>query len=688
MINFPGGAKLVNSVDIETNNSEHDYCTEIKYIILLVILVFGVLLIIEYIHPYFFLNDDNRDYFLPYYIYNYKSLLKGELALYNFHQFLGTPHLAVGQSAVLYPIMYISVFLSQFIFGHYFAVIDIQVIIHLIISAVGFYKLMRFFNVNNDASYFGGLTWSLCSFVVYVSNSWVVVSAVAAYFPLMILFSLKMLKEKTKKAEKYTVLFRLLLFYSGHIQYFIYSVIFEFITASLYFFFISDSNSKKVGSKEFIITYAKSYLKVLILSLPLLLPMYNQANISASKSQKLNFILFVIRTFQIRDLLTSLLLPNIGKSYYSFLSYIGFLPIYFILIEVMNNRINFKFKTIINVFIIPMIVALLWSSSKQFNSIVYIIPILNRFRWPFKIALYFDFYLIGISTFAFHKCINVYKKGYYKVIVILVIFIQTLNLTVLYIYSPINFGTHTDKVPLEEKLTDGLEEGRIISLGFDIWKSNNNSSFITAPSIAFNYATLWGLNYFAGYEPMVSKANYKASLNLNFTAVMNTEDIPIEYLRETAVSWYIVPKNKEHKYTSLFSKYKIFKKYEDENRVVFYDYQASPMIYQLSNTEVEIENYKVYSNKISLNLDLEKPDTIVFNYIHNPFFKGFVDGNKVEINKYNDLQFSIDIPVGQHEVLIRYMDSNFIIGSIFVLLYLSSNIIIIIIKKSKDFYIR
>lgn len=669
MIKFLVDIKLLNNKYKRENNNDANL-SEIKYIIALVGLVFLALIYIEYNHPYFFLNDDNRDYFLPYYIYNYKSLVNGELALYNFHQFQGTPHLAVGQSGVLYPITYVSVFLSKFIFAHYFAAIDIQVIIHLIISSVGFYKLMRFINMDKDASFFGGLTWSLCSFVIYVSNSWVIVSAVAAYFPLMILYSLKIAKEKTEKASRYAEIFRLLLFYSGHIQYFIYSVIFEFLTTSVYLFFMTDSNGSKLTRyKEFIIIYLKGYLRVLILSLPLLLPMYFQTNISASKSQKLEYNVFSSRTFKINDLLTSLLVPGFGKSYYTFLSYTGFLSIYFIVIALFNQMSNFKFKKIIYVFIIPMIVALLWSTSKHFNLIIYIIPILNRFRWPFKIALYFDFYLIAISTIAFCECINVYKKGYYKVIIFLVIFIHTLNLTSLYVYSPINFGAHTDKMPLEEKLTDKLEEGRIISVGFDIWKSNSESSFITAPSIAFNYATLWGLNYFAGYEPLVSKTNYEASLNLNFTAIMNSEDLPIEYLRNAAVCWYIVPKNKEYKYTNIFSKYNIIKRYEDDNRVVFYDYKASPMVYRLSKTEVGIDNYRVCSNKVSLNIDLEKPDTIIFNYIYNPFFEGYIDGNKVKINIYNNMQFCIEVPAGQHEITIIYRDYNFIIGFIFVLLY-------------------
>src|SRR5659263_672398 len=57
-------------------------------------LVFTLLLffvIIEIRHPYMFLQDDNRDLGLPNFVHAYRSLMNGEIALFNFHQYLGTP---------------------------------------------------------------------------------------------------------------------------------------------------------------------------------------------------------------------------------------------------------------------------------------------------------------------------------------------------------------------------------------------------------------------------------------------------------------------------------------------------------------------------------------------------------------------------------------------------------------------
>lgn len=103
-----------------------------KPTILLVIVLSVLFLLLELKYNYYFLQDDNRDYSLPLFVHNYHSLQNGELALYNFHQFLGYSSFATGQSHALDPIAYLSTFLSYFFFHHYYATIDVYVIILLI----------------------------------------------------------------------------------------------------------------------------------------------------------------------------------------------------------------------------------------------------------------------------------------------------------------------------------------------------------------------------------------------------------------------------------------------------------------------------------------------------------------------------------------------------------------------------
>lgn len=660
------------------------------YPLALVFLVLTVLLFIEYKHPYFFLQDDNRDSYLPYFVHNYESILNGELPLYNFHQFLGIPSLAIGQTAALYPITYFSVFLSKFILGHYFAAIDIQVIIHLLIGAIGFYKFIRFFENDYKVAFFGGLTWPLSSFVIYVSNSWVVVAAAAAYFPWMLLFSFSLYKKPALKTTIYAVLVRLLLFYAGHVQYFIYSVIFEFITAICNVIYDAPIGEKRVNVLRFLKTYVESYLYVFIFSLPLLLPMWHLTSISYQRSEKLPFEAFVGEYFPIDQLIKGLFYPflqvdeNVEFSYRNMLnlSHIGYITIIFLAIGLIEKYIT-KSKKIkrnsisLSVFIIPMLIALLWSTNWIFNAVIYSIPILNRFRWPFKLAFFFDFYLIVIAALCLSNFIKqlLWRKIAENILFCLIIGIQILNFIFLYTGHPYkDFGEHhADKLPLEEKLKDKLTGGRIISLGFDIWNHTpqNNTDYLTAPTMGFSYATLWGLDYFAGYEVLITQESLDASLGLNFTAIVKENDpIQVDYFRKAAVKWYIVPKSKVDKYSKKLNAYGIVKKYEDEYRVVFYDEKAYPMVFNSKGKQVESDDYKVTTNNIELSVDLQEPDSIIFNNMYNNFFEGYIDGKKAQLTAINSINFCISVPEGKHKILIKYMDTYLIAGIYCVIIFL------------------
>lgn len=651
-------------------------------------LVLMVLLLIECKYPYFFLQDDNRDSYLPYFVHNYESLLNGELAQYNFHQFMGIPSLASGQTAALYPFTYFAVFLSDIIFGHYFAAVDIQVILHLLIGAVGFFCFMRFFGISRKAAFFGGLTWPLSSFVIYVSNSWVVVSAAAAFFPWMLFFSFRLYKAPSIKINICAIVVRLLLFYSGNVQYFIYSVVFELLTVILYVISDSKSGEKIVNTIKFSRKYIEGYIYVLILSLPLLLPMWNQMAISVHRSSKLPFREFISLSYPIGELLKDSFYPFFKLSEHRVwlygnmfgLSYIGYLPILFLIFGIIEAIIYKQKNTIINsvrfsVFIRPALIALLWSTNWIFNIIIYVIPILNRFRFPFKLVFYLNFYLIVIAMLLFSNFIErvSWKKMAKNVLFFLLIGIQIFNLMFLYTATEFKaFGYHDDHIPLEEKLQNKLIGGRIISLGFDKWSTfqESNQAYLTAPSLGFNYATLWGLDYFAGYDVLLSPRNAEASLGLNYNAVIGSnESIPVENLRKAAVCWYIVPKNKVNEYYSRLNAFGMIEKYEDENRVVFYDVKASPMVFYKNGEKIANENYRVSSNSIELNIYNQHSETIVLNYIFNPFFQASIDGEMTELMSTDEIHFSIFVPEGKHHIIIKYMDPYLRTGFYIVIVF-------------------
>ena len=220
-----------------------------ELLIILTISVFFILLELKV--PYYFFQDDNRLYSFGNFVHNYRSILNFEIPLYNFYQFLGSTALACGQSAALYPITYISVFLSSILFGNYFACMDIYVYINLCIAGIGFFYFMRYFGFNKISSFFGAISWVMCSFVIYVSDSGVSISGLAAYFPILIHLSIKLYREANYKVLLQLAVVRCLLLLIGHPQFFVYCVLFEILTiGSLIFFENIDKIFKKQNKNQ------------------------------------------------------------------------------------------------------------------------------------------------------------------------------------------------------------------------------------------------------------------------------------------------------------------------------------------------------------------------------------------------------------------------------------------------------
>ncbi|MCK4256406.1 hypothetical protein KAX35_05935, partial [candidate division WOR-3 bacterium] len=648
---------------------------KVLYPLSLIFILSLFFILLENKYPYYFLQDDNRDMGLPYFVHNFRSLLiNKEIPLYNPHQFLGTPHLAVGQTAALYPPVYLSVFLSKVFLGHYFAAVDILVFLHLVIGSLGFYLLMRLLGLEGRFAFFGAMTWPLCSFVVYVSNSWGVISGAAAYFPWIIYFSLRLYKRPNYKNLVGLVVSRLLLFYIGYVQFFVLSVIFELLSFLIITFGQPVIQFNKNLIKVFRL-YFLSYIYTLILSLPLLLPMWHQMNISSSRACCLNWEEFSSGNYNFLLWFNSLVYPfaklykttpNIWiDNYLPYLSHIGyfgliFLINYCVVFAVRRFRGLFSEKESIYFysFFILALIATLWSFG-LFNPALYKIPILNRFRWSFKLNFFASFYLITLGTLGlqrFLKEIN-YNIKIKNIIFSFIIFFNILNFFYLYLFMPQrSFRIHLEEIPLEEPLSAKINTGRILSLGSCL--DNQVPSY----GICFDYATLWGLYHFAGYDPLVPENNSDVTLGLNYSAIYDREidSEKLDYFRYWGVKWYIT-NPKENRYNNYLLKNNIVVKFKNGDRIVYYDKGARPFIYWQSTQNNRGIKYDIKTNTVYINTRNHVNDGLNINFLYNPFFVATIDNKKVDIESKNN-QMVIFVPKGQHNIFLKYTDPYFLIG--------------------------
>lgn len=152
-----------------------NFLKKYSYQLVYLLLISLFLLCLEQKYPYYFFQDDNRGLHFPLFVHNIRAILGGEIPLFNFHQSLGIPELAGGLSAVLYPVTYLSLFLSKLLFGHFFAGVDIQAIFHLIFGGFGLFFLLKELKLDGKSCLFGALTYPLCSFNIYTSNAWIII---------------------------------------------------------------------------------------------------------------------------------------------------------------------------------------------------------------------------------------------------------------------------------------------------------------------------------------------------------------------------------------------------------------------------------------------------------------------------------------------------------------------------------
>lgn len=664
------------------------WTNKVYYLISLITILVLFFILLENKYPYYFLQDDNRDGALPQLVHNYRSLTENkEIALFNFHQFLGSPYLATGQPAVLYPFGYIAVFLSNVIYGHYFAAIDILVFLHLIIGCLGFYCLLKLIDLGDKAAFFGAITWPLTSFTIYVSSSWWHVSAVAAYFPWMIFFSLRLIRKPKIGIIIPLVAVRLLLFYTGQIQYFIYAVIFDILT----FMFIligSKLTSKNYNLPSIVRCYLLSYIFTLIFSLPLLLPMWHQTTISALRNTRLTWDGFSYGSYNVFLWFQALLYP-FSKKYSSiptkswinnalpYLSHIGYIAIIFLILSLViiirgyikNRFLSSKSVYIFSFFVVSFI-SFIWTIG-LFNHLLYNIPILNRFRWSFRLNILTIFSLITLASYGLSmsfKKIHVSIKIKNIIFIFLMVF-NIANFFYLYLSSPQkSFRIHLDKIPLEEPLLNVIHDGRIISIGYKF----QDQYF--ANGICYNYATLLGMFHFAGYDPLRTIDNSTACLGMDYIASYDNKsgDIPLDYFQNWGVKWYIVSSREVKRYNEYFKDNDIVSKFEDENRIVYYNKRAKPFFYWQSNQETTGIEYSIKSNTIYIKTRNDINDTLKINFLSNPFFRITIDSREVNIVKRKLNQMAIFIPKGRHNIVLKYRDPYFLLGVYIAFIFLIS----------------
>jgi hypothetical protein len=632
-------------------------------------------LALELRYPYYFFQDDNRHVFLPNFFHNVRALIAGELPLFNFHQFLGVPQLANGQSAVLMPTTYPAVILSLAIAKHPYASIDIMVVAHLFLAALGAYYLMKKMGFGRAAGYYAAFTWPLTSFVIYLSASWWWLSVVAACLPWQLHYVLRLFEKQDGKTLLLLAALRLYVMLTGHGQYFIYSLIFE--TMAFLMVYVHKAIRDGQWKVRIPACFAGSIVITLVFSLPLTLPMFHEIQNSAARCGAYTWQEFTTNSYSNRFFIDGAFSPfsHTGNQL-SFFSHTGYLTL-LLLVPLLAGLVKKKVAALYPLLLFVVgLTAHLCASNTLIMKLLYHVPFINRLRWPFKFELYALFAIVCLGAIGCHA-LEQMQRGEHKrmnVLIAAILTLQCANLWSLYLLrEPGILRMTRDPIPFREPLVERLKGGRIITVGFE-----GNES-LTVPTLGYDYCLLWGLQHFSGYDILIPRENSIMTLNLNYDASIDYPDgkLPIPYLRFCGVAYYVVSKAKDDLYRPLFQEWHLSPCFSDETRTVYQDSKMRPLVYWGKNPRLQQIALSMHVNSLEARVNAPEEGMLVFNVAFNPFFKAYVDGKETAVVPWGldfpfslgDRQYTITahqmgVPVtsGSHLVKIAYSDPYFLWG--------------------------
>jgi hypothetical protein len=651
-------------------------------------------LVIEVAHPYYFLQDDNRDQNLPYYVANVRAVADHEFPLFNFHQLLGTPLLACVQPAGFYAPNYLAAWASDALFGHYFATIDLVVLFHLILAALGFFRFMRFFKLSVSSSFFGALAWTFCGFVILVGNSWVQIVGFAAYQPWLGLFAFRLLRGFDPRAFAGLTVCRVLQFFLGYPQIFVYSALLEAFGVAGYLLLarVGQVPADTPGSQSdcmprlarqralpFAVQYALHYALVTVMTLPVLLPAIHQIGVSVGRSTPIPWEDYSRTMYNLTDWLNGLVRPWADRGAdmlydrnLHVISHVGYLSLGFAVVALAARKSTGATR-LVALFALLAAVSFLLASNELLVRAMYAVPGVNRFRWPFKFVFFTSFYIIVLASFGCDLFLRKLAAGppagsrWIPAVLAGIFCVQAAGVVWLYAILPQRtFGTHLDRVPLVEPKRDALRSGRVVSVGFQFVDAGGKLYGSTAPSLGYNYATLWGLFHFAGYEIMRSERNAQAALGLSGSSIIPVDegrpldlrtDLPLDYLRLWGVRWYLLDGGVRVANTAGLQPV-----FRDTSRIVLFDPLARPFVYPTAGDPAAVRAYRFSTNAVEVRAESATSGEAVVNVLYNPYFRGYLDGVEMPVGETAESQILVRFPPGSHTIRVVYDDPWFRLG--------------------------
>jgi hypothetical protein len=639
------------------------------------ILALCLLSILEFHSPKYFLQNDNLDYTLPDFSYNLSALEQGSLAEYEFFQFTGIPHLSSGQSATLYPPATFAVWLGKRLSGRLDVAIDIYAAMHLLFGAVFSFLLLIQVGIRPGVAVWGALTWIFCPFVMILGRTWVPVVVWAAWFPTILYLILRFSRRPGLASMALLALARTAFCYSGHSQFLLLTFLFEALAVLLALSLARPKLNMRLG-----ILYVSGWALTCLLSLPFLLPVSHQVALSHLRAEPLSLEEMSSLGMNIGSFIWGHLLPfyTIGAPggaamvqtvlYISHISWPALLGVLLGLRQLILKR--GKNRLILAFCLLMAAVAYSWSTNLLLNLFSHL-PVLNRFRWSFKLQFFTSFFMIVMAATVFSISANsLWRRLLYAA--------TFANFLWVYLYLPARaWGLHPPQ-PIVNPYPQIDTNFRTMTLGYPVLNAP------ALPGLGYGYSLLFQLPHLSGYEPLASKDRFVIAGNEAHLGSFNSlpDESDWAHFENWAVRFFVVSELRKDIQAAMTAR-GFQQLARSQGSILFENPSARPLGILLPEGQLsQPVPVQIQANR----LNIESPGGLLrLAFVQDPFHFVSIDGVPAEFVSKPGLPIELKIPSGQrHKVQIEYSNPLFRKGLVWASLGSLSLFLLLWLMNLKD----
>jgi hypothetical protein len=445
--------------------------------------------------------------------------------------------------------------------------------------------------------------------------------------------------------------FRLCLLYTGHSQYFVLGTLFEQMFALSWL--LSDRPPDWIRNG---MRYLVWNVPVALLGAPFLIPLGVEVGRSLLRRSPLSYAEYSGLTMPPLAWLAGQLLvfmptPQSEFRFWRampFLSHIGYVPALVwpgVLALWKQDRSR---RNIIIAAMFCFMVALLWSWN-VLGSLIYLLPIFNRFRFPFKLVFFAGFFECLLAVLVVAR----WKVRWQSAAV--AVFLA--NWLWVFLVLPNHaWRIQDNKPPFAPAWLSTLRDGRYFTV------AGNPLDYSPNKRVELNYSILWGLDNLLGYEPMHSTLGGQIALGNIHTGVYEqpTSDLPIEHLRRWSVRYVVVGPDRssagERLKNSGFELRAV-----DGQWTLWEDPQVQPHVrWSDAQNSAHGIRWTRRVNSIDITLDPRPAGTLELAFAANPGLELCLDQSCKPISVSQDGLVREQVPAGVRYVRLVYRNDLFI----------------------------